>query len=162
MRSNLLPRAKGNCRTETKHPAPSFPTPYRLLWSRPSETTTRAGRPGGICNKDVQSVAFGSLNRDELQYQQTDPCSEFTQPASTASGSRMQSRPFGIEAIGRNLARHGLRACSLSRVCKSPDETKMRCNLTLVGTACRRLLRAQMPLFIRARPRSGPPIWEVC
>ena len=40
-----------------------------------------------------------------------------------------------------------------SRVCKSPDE--MRCNLTLAGTACRRLLRDQMPLFIRAPPLVG-------
>lgn len=113
MRSSLLPSAKGNCRIEIEHPAPS---PRRVACCGQSRVKQPRG-PAGLaaCNKDVQTVAFGSFEPRRAAIS-TNPCSEFTQPASTASSSssisRMQSRPVGIEAIGRNFARHGLRACA--------------------------------------------------
>lgn len=110
MRSSLLPRSARQLPDRDEAPC-AIPTPYRLLWARPSETTTRAGRPGGNATKRCTDCGVRKLQPRRAAIT-TDPCSEFTQRASTASSSSMQSRPSGIEAIGHNFARHGLRACS--------------------------------------------------
>ena len=122
MRSSLLPSAKGNCRMEMKHPAPS---PRRIAFygqGRVKQPRGPAGQAAYVCKKDVQNVAFGSLNRDELQL------ASLPSPRPRPAAAECNPGPSVSRRLAAIRTRHGLRACPSS--VSASLQTRRKCAAT--------------------------------